>query len=100
MGFVEMSVRISPNTPSLPDMVAATYEVCGQIDLSQLPASMTAKGQPARQVIFMPNGLAKDAQEPILLSADTSGAFCTLLTPGSYKLQPMSLESEVADGLK
>jgi hypothetical protein len=94
MGFDRLSVRISPTAPSLPDMVASTYLVCGQIQLTDLPASLI---QTARQAIFIP---ADSKMEPVLVSADSAGKFCQLLKPGQYKLEPMALETEVAAGLK
>ena len=97
MDFDRLTVRISPNNPSLPDISAAAYQVCGQIDLSDLPASLAGK---ARQVIFLPIGDAVNALEPTLLSTDDQGSFCSLLKPGSYKLEPMALETEVEAGLK
>ncbi len=94
MGFERLSVRISPTAPSLPDIVASTYMVRGQIQLTDLPASLI---QTARQVIFIP---ADSKIEPVIVSADASGEFCQLLKPGQYKLEPMALETEVAAGLK
>lgn len=95
LGFERLSVRISPNTPSLPDIVASSYRVCGQIELSDL-----AVGPKARQVIFIPTSVKDSSAEPVLLSTDDTGVFCQLLKPGTYKLEPMALESEVAAGLK
>ena len=95
MGFEELTVRISPNTPSLPDIIASSYKVCGRIQLEDLPVP-----RQARQVIFLPIEVAKDGQEPLLVSTDADGVFCQLLSPGLYKLEPMALEKEVSLGLK
>ena len=95
MGFERLSVRISPTTPSLPDMIASSYLVCGQILLNDLPPSV----QTSRQVVFIP-AVADPKMEPVIVSADASGSFCQLLKPGQYKLEPMVLETEVAAGLK
>ncbi len=95
MGFDRLSVRISPTTPSLPDIVASTYQVCGHIQLADL-----AVGPKPRQVIFIPVSVKDSSAEPALISTDDSGAFCHFLRPGLYKLEPMALESEVAAGLK
>jgi len=95
MGFEELTVRISPNTPSLPDIIASSYKVCGRIQLEDLPVP-----RQARQVIFLPIEVAKDGQEPLLVSTDAVGVFCQLLSPGLYKLEPMALEKEVSLGLK
>ena len=90
-----MNVRISPTTPSLPDIVASSFRVCGQIQLTDL-----AVGSKARQVIFIPTSVRDSSAEPVLISTDDSGVFCQFLKAGVYKLEPMALESEVAAGLK
>lgn len=95
MGFDRLDVRISPTTPSLPDIVASSYLVCGQIHLKEL-----AVGHQPRQVIFIPLAVDNPSVEPVLVSTDDSGVFCQLLRPGKYKLEPMALESEVQAGLK
>jgi len=95
MGFEELTVRISPNTPSLPDLIASSYKVCGRIQLDDLPVA-----RQARQVIFLPIETTKEGQEPLLVSTDADGVFCQLLSPALYKLEPMALETEVSLGLK
>jgi hypothetical protein len=90
-----LNVRISPTTPSLPDIVASSFGVCGQIQLTDL-----AVGRKARQVIFIPTSTKDSSAEPVLVATDDTGVFCQLLRPGVYKLEPMALESEVAAGLK
>lgn len=95
MAFDRLNVRISPTTPSLPDIVASSYRVCGQISLADLAVSTRP-----RQVIFIPTSVKDSSAEPALVSTDESGSFCHFLRPGVYKLEPMALESEVAAGLK
>lgn len=95
MAFDRLNVRISPTTPSLPDIVASSYRVCGQISLADLAVSTRP-----RQVIFIPTSVKDSSVEPALVSTDESGSFCHFLRPGIYKLEPMALESEVAAGLK
>lgn len=95
MGFDRLNVRISPTTPSLPDIVASSFRVCGKIELTDL-----AVGPKARQVIFIPISIKDSSAEPVLVSTDDSGDFCQFLRAGIYKLEPMALESEVAAGLK
>ena len=94
LGFDRLDVRISPTTPSLPDIIASSYKVCGHIKLDDLPV-----GRQARKVIFIPQASA-DGAEPVIGPTDDSGAFCQLLRPGPYKLEPIVLETEVSAGLK
>nr|CAG4643284.1 EOG090X07YB [Ilyocryptus agilis] len=95
LGFERLSVRISPATPSLPDIVASSFKVCGQVGLSDLPATR----HQARKVIFIPSN-PSSGDEPILVPTDNAGDFCQLLKPGLYRLEPMALETEVSAGLK
>lgn len=97
MTFDEMTVRISPNTPSLPDIAAAKYQVCGSILLAELPEGVKLA---SRKVIFIPGEDIKLSTDPELVDVDGSGSFCTFLKPGSYKMEPMVLEAEVGAGLK
>ena len=95
MGFDRLSVRISPTTPSLPDIVASSYKVCGHVNLADL-----AVGPKPRQMIFIPTSVRDSSVEPAIVSTDDSGVFCHFLRPGVYKLEPIALESEVSAGLK
>lgn len=94
-GFDQLNVRISPTTPSLPDIVASSYKVCGKIELDDLAVATRS-----RQVIFIPTSVKDASVEPAIVSVDESGSFCHFLRPGQYKLEPMALETEVNAGLK
>lgn len=80
MTFDPFPVRVSPNTPELPAVVASQFEVCGTIE-----------GATRRIVI-------EGAQAPLAIISDSSGKFCTSLGAGQYVLRPFVSKEE--EGLR
>ncbi|XP_049269934.1 LOW QUALITY PROTEIN: nodal modulator 1-like [Rhipicephalus sanguineus] len=82
MTFDPFPVRVSPNTPELPAIVASQFEVCGTIEGA------------SRRIIV------EGSKEPSTVIADSSGKFCTALKAGKYVLRPFVGKEEEASGLR
>lgn len=80
MTFDPFPVRVSPNTPELPAVVASQFEVCGTIE-----------GATRRIVI-------EGAHAPLVVVSDSSGNFCMSLGAGRYILRPFVSKEE--EGLR
>ncbi|KAH6937604.1 hypothetical protein HPB50_001893 [Hyalomma asiaticum] len=82
MTFDPFPVRVSPNTPELPAVVASQFEVCGTIEGT------------SRRIIV------EGGKEPSTVIADSSGKFCTALKAGKYVLRPFVSKEEESSGLR
>lgn len=82
MTFDPFPVRVSPNTPELPAVVASQFEVCGTIEGA------------SRRIIV------EGGKEPSTVIADSSGKFCTALKAGKYVLRPFVGKEEESSGLR
>ncbi|XP_037561921.1 nodal modulator 2-like [Dermacentor silvarum] len=82
MTFDPFPVRVSPNTPELPAVVASQFEVCGTIEGA------------SRRIII------EGGKEPSTVIADSSGKFCTALKAGKYVLRPFVGKEEESSGLR
>ncbi|GAB6022208.1 nodal modulator [Chamberlinius hualienensis] len=69
--FEVQSVKINPNSPNLPDIVAAEFEVCGELDGDEIAKST------AHQIKFV-------ATKQILATNTPDGKFCTWLPSGTF----------------
>ncbi|XP_063398265.1 BOS complex subunit NOMO1-like isoform X2 [Mytilus trossulus] len=94
--FDETSVKISPNTPHLPDIVATKFRLCGQIVIDKLPEGLR-QVPPQRRVIYFPEGKNSDA---VSIATDKDGKFCTHAASGKYLIKVHLTEEEVAGGLQ
>lgn len=83
MTFDPFPVRVSPNTPELPAVLASQFEVCGSIE----------EGAGRRIVV-------EGKDQPSTVVADSAGRFCTSLRTGKYVLRPFVSREEEASGLR
>ncbi|XP_043236772.1 nodal modulator 1-like [Amphibalanus amphitrite] len=90
--FESRTVTVSPSAPQLPDLVAAAFQVCGKVDLSNLPDGVSAG---PRSVEFKVAG--SETAYTAVTGAD--GAFCTFLRPATYRLRVVVSEDERKRGL-
>ncbi|KAF0301730.1 Nodal modulator 2 [Amphibalanus amphitrite] len=90
--FESRTVTVSPSAPQLPDLVAAAFQVCGRVDLSNLPDGVSAG---PRSVEFKVAG--SETAYTAVTAAD--GAFCTFLRPATYRLRVVVSEDERKRGL-
>ncbi|CAG2192795.1 unnamed protein product [Mytilus edulis] len=94
--FDETSVKISPNTPHLPDIIATKFSLCGQIVIDKLPEGLR-QVPPQRRVIYFPEGKNSDA---VSIATDKDGKFCTHAASGKYLIKVHLTEEEIAGGLQ
>ncbi|MGH0131955.1 UNVERIFIED_CONTAM: hypothetical protein FKN15_008615 [Acipenser sinensis] len=95
MFFEPITVKIAPNTPQLPDIITAGFNVCGQISISLLPEGMKQRSR--YKVTLTPQGKEKTSSRTV--ESDPQGAFCFQAKPGEYSIQVSLPESEVKAGL-
>jgi len=93
--FEEEKVHISPNVPTLKDMVAIAYSVCGMISIKQMPAGVRQLHQ--LKVLLQSTKQADTKTKTTTVSRD--GKFCFQTKPGNYKIQIPIIENEAKVGL-
>ncbi|OWF46756.1 nodal modulator 1-like [Mizuhopecten yessoensis] len=93
--FDEVTVKITPNTPNLPDILASDFKMCGKIVISQLPETLRQVTS-QRRIIIIPQSKNMDASSA---KADADGNFCAKVKPGIHVVQVHMTEEEKAAGL-
>jgi hypothetical protein len=89
MSFEVTNVKVTPNTPQLPDIVASRFDVCGQIEMEPLVVQS--------RVVNVVGPSAELTQKTVVLP---DGTFCMPCKPGTYQLSVELSESDVKAGLK
>uniref|UniRef100_A0A2I9LPE9 Nodal modulator n=1 Tax=Centruroides hentzi TaxID=88313 RepID=A0A2I9LPE9_9SCOR len=92
VNFDPIVVKITPNTPQLPEVVAMEFSLCGEIMISQLPRKIDT-GVPRRVSISWD-------KEEISILAEEDGKFCAFVKPGTYVIKPVVSSQEEEYGLK
>lgn len=93
MEFEEQSVKVTPNTPHIGDLVPSAYKVCGLVSTSHSGSSATD-----RLVEFI---LQEASQEVVYeTNTNTAGQFCIFLSPGIYTVSLPVSEPEKEAGLQ
>ncbi|XP_048249948.1 nodal modulator 1-like [Haliotis rufescens] len=93
--FDELSVKITPNTPQLPDIVASGFSMCGEVVIDRVPEGLN-QVPVQRKVIYYPEGRGSDA---VSITTDSAGKFCARVKPGKYVVKVHLSEQEVKAGL-
>uniref|UniRef100_A0A8C8RUX9 Nodal modulator 1 n=1 Tax=Pelusios castaneus TaxID=367368 RepID=A0A8C8RUX9_9SAUR len=93
--FDTITVKIAPNTPQLPDILATGFSVCGHISVTRFPD--TIKQFNKYKVIMTPQD--KDKTSLVTTETDSHGAFCFKAKPGTYSIQVIVPEAESRAGL-
>lgn len=91
--FDTMPMKITPNTPQLPDIIANAFHVCGQLEITQLPLGLDTDAR--RSVVFTP----ADKSKPISTRTEASGHFCLQVQPGKYEVSPLVADVEADVGV-
>ncbi|KAJ8035005.1 Nodal modulator 2 [Holothuria leucospilota] len=92
--FEPATVKITPNTPKLPDILAAKFSLCGKVEVDTKGGLTLNK----RRVLLNP---AKQGNvEAVSTSTDTKGGFCFQVKPGQYVVTPVVADMEREKGLK
>lgn len=95
VNFDILDVKITPNTPRIPEIIAKSFRVCGQLNVVHLPAGMDVN---ARRLIKINN---KDGKAlSFATRTDEDGHFCVDVAAGSYQVLPVVDDNESAVGLK
>ncbi|XP_070547557.1 BOS complex subunit NOMO1-like [Ptychodera flava] len=94
--FDAMTVKITPNTPQLPDIVASSFNLCGKVSIEKLPESVPVAAE--RHVTLTPDGAA--AKDTVNLPTKSDGSYCFPVKPGKYNVQVVVSDDEVKAGVK
>jgi len=73
--FPQLTVSVSPTSPTLPPVTATKYQVSGQLDFS------TASHDPARLVVFSSRG-----RPDVSIPTEKTGSFLVMLPSDTYSL--------------
>jgi hypothetical protein len=95
MEFAGIEVRVTPGSPSLPDLVASSLAVCGKVALGQLPAGVST-GPRTVTAARLPERSLKVSSTTV----EGTGTFCLMLAPGEYQLYVHASDAEIRRGLK
>ncbi|CAM6102957.1 unnamed protein product [Calypogeia fissa] len=82
------NLKVLPNMPSVPEIEATHYAVCGSINV----INPTQAGK--RQV-----ALTHGPIKPQTKRANEDGSFCFEVQPGDYRLSPLTTQAEIKTGL-
>ncbi|KAK7106662.1 BOS complex subunit NOMO1-like isoform X2 [Littorina saxatilis] len=93
--FPENTVKITPNTPQLPDIVATDFNVCGKVTIDRIPESLGAVTS-QRRIIYSPEGKGSEAVSKV---TDADGKFCVKVKPGKYNFNVYLSDGEKEAGL-
>ncbi|KAJ8298746.1 hypothetical protein KUTeg_022806 [Tegillarca granosa] len=93
--FEDLDVKITPNTPQLPVIIATGFSLCGQIIIDKLPDSLS-RSPMKRRVIIYPEGKNSEA---ISIATETDGKFCTKVGKGKFIVKVHLTDEETKAGL-
>ncbi|XP_072048765.1 LOW QUALITY PROTEIN: BOS complex subunit NOMO1-like [Amphiura filiformis] len=92
--FEPTTMKINPNTPRLPDIVASSFSVCGRVNIDKPPV----KGSGSRQITLTPEG--GKPKDSVTKATQNDGSYCFEVKPGVYEIQPAVSDEETKAGLK
>lgn len=95
LSFDVVTVKITPNTPHLADIIASKFQVCGQIVIDKLPEGLSQGARQRSVRIHKPDG-----QLYVSVEASADGGFCVSVQPGQYFVSIELNDSEVKAGLR
>ncbi|XP_077985075.1 BOS complex subunit NOMO1-like [Glandiceps talaboti] len=94
--FDAMTVKITPNTPQLPDIIATSFNICGKVTIDNMPDNIPVAAQ--RQITMTTEGgQSKDA---VTIATKSDGSYCFQVKPGNYVIQVVVSDVEVKAGIK
>ncbi|XP_041372550.1 nodal modulator 1-like [Gigantopelta aegis] len=94
--FDEMLVKITPNTPQLPDIIPSSFNLCGKVAIDRFP-EVLGKLPTQRRVIYFPESKKSDA---VSITTESDGKFCTKVKPGKYVIKVHIADTEMKAGLR
>ncbi|CAE1283136.1 Nodal modulator 3,Nodal modulator 1,Nodal modulator 2 [Acanthosepion pharaonis] len=93
--FEEVSLKITPNTPQLPDIVASRFSVCGKVNIDEIPKGLDRTALQRKVNVFTEGHAVK----VMILDTDMQGEFCAAFKPGKYVFQVVLSSQELKAGL-
>uniref|UniRef100_H2ZM47 SD-repeat containing protein B domain-containing protein n=1 Tax=Ciona savignyi TaxID=51511 RepID=H2ZM47_CIOSA len=93
INFPITKLRVGPDTPILPTIIAESFSLCGRVSISDSPTANFAKSQIAVDVS------SKDESKSQKTHLKDDGSFCVMAKPGEYVIKPVLSKSMVDAGL-
>lgn len=93
--FSPTVIKITPNTPLLPEILPTSFDVCGRISVQQIPPALKAGFASRSRAVLVRAG---DVVVATLGTRADGGEFCTRLAAGDYVVTPVVTEEETAHG--
>lgn len=90
--FDAVTMKVTPNTPHLPEIIASKFSICGHLHIDQYPSGFQ---EDDRSVSLRTSEASFVSNIPVV-----DGHFCTETAPGSYIMEPVVTEAEINSGLK
>lgn len=94
--FDATNVKVTPNTPQLPNIVASSFSLCGKVVIEKIPEGLS-QVPPQRKITISSESSPADVMT-IETSAD--GTFCSAVKRGKYIVKVTLSEKEIKAGLQ
>lgn len=91
--FEPVEMKISPNTPRLPDIHAIKFSTCGHIQLDEYPTGIEKSD---RKIAIT----SVNDDKKYLVPVSSDGNYCYNVARGKYLIEPVISETEASFGLK
>ena len=91
--FAPSSIKITPNTPLLPDILPSRFDVCGRISIVQIPPALAAKFVSTERRVVITRAGDVMATISVKMGAE-GGQFCAQLPAGDYEISVVTTEEE------
>ncbi|ESO93836.1 hypothetical protein LOTGIDRAFT_104485 [Lottia gigantea] len=93
--FDDVSLKITPTSPQLPNIIASSFSLCGQVIIDRLPEGLPAQSS-QRRIIYHRDGKKSEA---VSITPESDGHFCTKVKPGKYIVAIHLSATEIKAGL-
>ncbi|XP_074644327.1 BOS complex subunit NOMO3-like isoform X2 [Tubulanus polymorphus] len=97
IAFDDLNVKISPNTPQLPDIIASSFSLCGNVHIDRFPTGVSAIRERVLSLQY------KNSKGDVItlgkVTTDVKGDYCTTVRPGVYTIKPVLSDTELRAGL-
>uniref|UniRef100_F6VG31 Uncharacterized protein n=1 Tax=Ciona intestinalis TaxID=7719 RepID=F6VG31_CIOIN len=91
--FPSTKLRVGPDTPILPNIIAESFSLCGRVSITDNPTSNFKKSQIVVEV------MTKNEKKNKKTSLDKNGGFCVMVEPGVYDIKPVTTKPMSDGGL-
>ena len=90
-------MKITPKTPLLPEILPSQFDVCGRINIVQIPPALVSKFASAEHRIAVKRAGEVVATIGVKLAAE-GAEFCTRLPTGAYEISVVTSDEEAGHG--